>query len=176
MIDAMQGQEQRRAYPMARAIIGMVLTLAGFVVDPAIGTAIGVVCGIWVVLGIGSVMHAAATERPAEHNVRVQGSVAHVVVDAHEASSAPRQQLAAVAMIECPECSSLISPTRTTCRCGWAVATQARSPRAIAPALQPSDEVSNRPKVSPACPQCRAPTAWNGEFERFFCSRCDAYL
>ena len=38
------------------------------------------------------------------------------------------------------------------------------------------EAVRSQPRVCPACPQCRAPTAWVAEYERFFCSRCDAYL
>jgi hypothetical protein len=170
------------------------------------------VCGVWVLLGIGSLV-GRATERQTEHRVEVHGAVAHVVVPAEvtmraqpvqdpqgqqrllvqpPASEARRQDEARrpvpprKRMIECPRCSMLIGTTATACSCGWVVPVpaiesskpQSSEPAAVESAATPpattNAKTATRSRVCPACPQCRASAVWNAEFERFYCSRCDA--
>ncbi len=56
-----------RARPMVRTIVGVVITLVCFAVDHALGLASAVVTGVWVLLGVGSVIRA-ATDKPSEHH------------------------------------------------------------------------------------------------------------
>lgn len=187
---------------MVRTIVGVFITLVCFALDPSLGIASAVVTGVWVLLGIGSVIRAAA-ENPTEHRVRVDGAVAHVVIDpqrAAQTSSSPRPTLPthdptpdaeADVVIECPRCSQYLFSAAAACSCGWVVSKAARGrPTPELPAGASSAQrqasaiaqdagtaaVRSQPRVCPACPQCRAPTAWVAEYERFFCSRCDAYL
>lgn len=152
---------------MVRAIVGTILTLAGLVFDPTVGTAIGVVSALWVVMGIGAVINVAAA-RPTEHRIQLLGEVAHVVVEPPR-RAAPQQMATRASFIECPVCSAFLGPSSNACSCGWS----ARS--VIEPAAGRSLEAPKQ-RVCPACPQCRAPTGWVGEFERFFCQRCDVYV
>lgn len=177
-----------------RGILGALLTMAGYVVDPTVGLAIGVVSGLWVVLGIGSVI-SHASNRPNEHRVQIVGTVAHVVppIDRSEAlgqlnpgAGGPRR----AGFVECPDCSSFIGTAAARCACGWVVPSAAR-PKSLAPiqvvmqhspspspaAVSAGDgSAAAAPRACPACPRCRAPTSWVAEFERFMCTRCDLYV
>lgn len=160
--------------------------------DPVIAIAVGAVSGLWVVLGVGSAI-SHASDKPTQHSVEVRGAVAHVVVQPEQKrEQAPARQIASAVkprtrMIECPECSLLIGYSAANCPCGWQVpgsllvsAPEVAQPRAdvgeVAQDVGTAQPAATKPRVSPACPQCRAPTAWTDEFQRFYCSRCDAYL
>jgi len=168
-------------------VTGVVVTLFCFAIDPMFGWAAAVICGNWVLLGIGSVIHA-ATDKPAEHHVYVRGAVAHVVVDPPAVGPSTRQpnprrtiepqpprpkQVPHKVVIECPRCSMHVFPDAAACVCGWQVS-EASSGAVMRRIPQPRPE--NAVRTCPACPDCRAPTVWVAEHERFFCSRCDAYL
>lgn len=182
---------------MVRTIVGVIITLVCFVVapaDPALWIAAAVISGVWVLLGIGSVIRA-ATDKPSEHHVQVRGAVAHVVIDDRapapmsgrpslpSAPSAPKRLPPRKIVIECPRCSMHVFPEAAACVCGWQVSEASQGAVIRKVRDQPVDDVpvveraaKQPPRVCPACPACRAPTAWVSEFDRFFCSRCDAYL
>lgn len=189
-------------WPMGRMIVGTLATCVAYVfVGPEPAIAVGAVFGLWVVIGVASAVHA-ATDKPTEHLVHVAGVVGHVNADAARTLARPLAppQLAAgarrrEAFIECARCSAYVAPTSDACSCGWQVPTAARArdvahPREVVP--RPS-RLTPRPlelavpaptaaldgasaKPCPACPRCRAPTAWVAEFERFLCERCDVYV
>lgn len=190
---------------MVRTIVGVFITLVCFYLDSSLGIASGVVTGVWVLLGVGTLVGAAA-EKPTEHRVRVHGAVAHVVIDPRD-TSIPNTGAGAVLpapqsderpqvdprrdrLVECPRCSQYVFLPAKTCSCGWVVpaydrrAEDASDSMRVAsdptppPVVRDTAALADRlaPRVSPACPQCRAPTAWVAEYERFFCSRCDVYL
>ena len=190
-------QQAPTAHPMVRVISGAICTLVAYAVDPSLGLAVAVTSGVWVLLGIGRLVGRVA-ERPAEHNVQVRGAVAHVVVDPNAARPfapqpmqfAPPRPLPQPSIppprrdgfIECPECTLFLA-TATQCVCGWTMppelppAGAQPAPEAFAPPTYPPTSAPvARPRLSPACPQCRAPTQWMAEFGRFFCARCDAYV
>jgi hypothetical protein len=197
----------RMASPMVRVSVGVVVTLVFFGLDHALGVGAAAVAGVWVILGIASVIRAAA-EQPKEHRLQMQleGSVLHAVVETRPASPPPlpgpppdvARQISSMRpsmtarrrekLIECPRCSQYVFLPTTSCTCGWIVPEATPSPSArklVTANVSDSGEAEARPqqmvgavqpRVCPACPQCRAPTQWVSEFERFFCARCDAYV
>lgn len=97
------------------------------------------------------------------------------------------QDLDSGKIIECPRCSQFVFPSKRTCNCGWGVKTRPQPRQRVveraesAPQireLQPQTRRTQAPqrRTCPACPECRAPTVWASEFQRFFCARCDGYL
>jgi hypothetical protein len=95
------------------------------------------------------------------------------MVTSAERPAPPAAHLARPRMIECPQCAALFEESSRGCSgCGWSIADASRTaqqqmmPRAI--------EATQRP--CPACPQCRAPTTWMQEYERFLCTRCNVYV
>lgn len=185
------------APPMLRMIIGALVTLLAYGIEPVLAVAVGACFGVWVILGLGSLIRV-ATDRPSEHHVLVRGAVGHVIVEPEQARPVPvavplppppppRRAIPRTKMVECPKCSLLIGPRSAACACGWVVPVAfldaPPEPVVVPPVAEPTrtDAATARnageaPRVCPACPQCRAPTEWMPDFERFFCARCDAYL
>lgn len=177
---------------MLRTVVGTTITLIAFGFAPPLGIASAVIAGVWVVLGIGAVVKA-AVELPTEHHVQVQGVVAHVVVPTHvhfeEAGANDEYLLPSHSegeIIECPRCSQFVFPPTTVCNCGCVVRSRPRPERQKVLArgtevvewdnTEGASQQARQRMTCPACPECRAPTRWVAQFERYLCVRCDAYL
>ena len=100
-----------------RAVIGTLATLVGFSVDHSLGMAAAAVTGVWVLVGIGTVIGAAADKPTAP----VDGALAPAPVrsadDGRPAPPEPRGD----GVTECPRCSQFVFPPATICSCGWVV-------------------------------------------------------
>ncbi|HET9619814.1 MAG TPA: hypothetical protein VFP84_00510 [Kofleriaceae bacterium] len=183
---------------MVRVSVGVLVSLVMFGLDHALGVGAAFIAGVWVILGIGSVIRAAA-EQPKEHRLQMQmeGSVLHAVIETRPTPPLPQPPPPVARrptsiqssmtdrrrekLVECPRCSQYVFLPTKSCTCGWMIPEATRGPSvrklATASEVEPRHVVDTaQPAVCPACPQCRAPTQWVLEFERFLCTRCDAYL